>query len=79
MVLAIDQSGPAGILPAGYSGEITIDAGPDSSINQSVNDYTVSLVDPYQEEIISATSNLTGKPSISTTPCPLIGQPYWHP
>ena len=48
MVLAIDQSGPAGILPAGYIGQITIVGRPDVDVAHEVNDYTASVVDTYQ-------------------------------
>ncbi len=47
MVLAIDQSGPAGILPAGYTGRITITGRPDVAQAHVVNDYMVAMVDSY--------------------------------
>ncbi|MGA2699488.1 MAG: Ig-like domain repeat protein [Isosphaeraceae bacterium] len=48
MLLAIDQSGPAGILPPGYSGQIKVSARPDSNAIHSEDFFSVSLVNDYQ-------------------------------
>ena len=43
MLLAIDQSGPAGILPAGYTGQFTISARPDDSAIHTTDSFQASV------------------------------------
>ena len=71
MLLAIDQSGPAGILPPGYSGQITISARPDSNAIHSEDDYQVSIVNNYQVVSIQQPFNAIGDLTWSVEPLPV--------